>query len=218
MDPAWQARSDWEIYKGFAKKFSELAPGHLGVEKEVVLTPLMHDTPANWPSLSACRTGSAAVRADSRQDRAADHGGRARLPNVYKRFTALGPLMNKAGNGGKGIAWNTGRGRATRPAQWPGRRDRRRPGHAAHRHRHRRLRVILQLGARDQRPCRREGLGGAVRATGREHAHLALHREDEKIRFRDVQAQPRKIISRPPGAGWRARRSRTTPATPTCTS
>src|SRR3970282_1561887 len=28
-------------------------------------------------------------------------------PSVYKRFTALGPLMNKLGNGGKGIAWNT---------------------------------------------------------------------------------------------------------------
>src|SRR5260370_38226504 len=28
-------------------------------------------------------------------------------PNVYKRFTALGPLMAKAGNGGKGISWNT---------------------------------------------------------------------------------------------------------------
>ncbi len=28
-------------------------------------------------------------------------------PNLYKRFTALGPLMNKVGNGGKGIAWNT---------------------------------------------------------------------------------------------------------------
>ena len=46
VDPAWQARSDWEIYKGFAKAFSEACAGHLGVEKEVVLTPIMHDTPA----------------------------------------------------------------------------------------------------------------------------------------------------------------------------
>ena len=28
-------------------------------------------------------------------------------PNLYKRFTALGPLMEKLGNGGKGMAWNT---------------------------------------------------------------------------------------------------------------
>jgi nitrate reductase alpha subunit len=26
---------------------------------------------------------------------------------MYKRFTALGPLMDKVGNGGKGIGWNT---------------------------------------------------------------------------------------------------------------
>ena len=28
-------------------------------------------------------------------------------PNTYRRFTALGPLADKLGNGGKGIAWNT---------------------------------------------------------------------------------------------------------------
>jgi nitrate reductase alpha subunit len=34
VDPAWQSRSDWDIYKGFAKKFSEVCVGHLGVERE----------------------------------------------------------------------------------------------------------------------------------------------------------------------------------------
>ena len=28
-------------------------------------------------------------------------------PNTYRRFTALGPLADKLGNGGKGISWNT---------------------------------------------------------------------------------------------------------------
>jgi nitrate reductase alpha subunit len=37
--------------------------------------------------------------------------------------------------------------------------------------------------------------------TGREHAHLAAPKEDEKIRFRDVVAQPRKIISSPTWSG-----------------
>jgi len=39
------------------------------------------------------------------------------------------------------------------------------------------------------------------KATGREHAHLARAREDEKLRFRDLQAQPRKIISSPIWSG-----------------
>jgi nitrate reductase alpha subunit len=37
--------------------------------------------------------------------------------------------------------------------------------------------------------------------TGRDHTHLALPKEDEKIRFRDIQAQPRKIISSPTWSG-----------------
>jgi nitrate reductase alpha subunit len=43
-----------------------------------------------------------------------------------------------------------------------------------------------------------EALG---KITGRHHAHLAKAREDEKIRFRDIQAQPRKIISSPTWSG-----------------
>ena len=39
------------------------------------------------------------------------------------------------------------------------------------------------------------------KATGREHAHLAMPKEDEKIRFRDIVAQPRKIISSPTWSG-----------------
>ena len=40
-----KARSDWDIYKGFAKKFSELCVGHLGEETDVVAVPILHDTP-----------------------------------------------------------------------------------------------------------------------------------------------------------------------------
>ncbi len=37
--------------------------------------------------------------------------------------------------------------------------------------------------------------------TGLDHTHLALAKEDEKIRFRDIVAQPRKIISSPTWSG-----------------
>ncbi|MDE2297536.1 MAG: nitrate reductase subunit alpha, partial [Burkholderiales bacterium] len=108
VDPAWQSRSDWDIYKGFAAKFSEVCVGHLGVERELVLTPLMHDSPselaqpfgvADWKrgecELIPGKTAPniAVVERD--------------YPNLFKRFTALGPLMGKLGNGGKGIAWKT---------------------------------------------------------------------------------------------------------------
>ncbi|MBM3655287.1 MAG: nitrate reductase subunit alpha, partial [Alphaproteobacteria bacterium] len=110
VDPVWQSRSDWEIYKGIAKALSKVAPEVLGVEKDVVLTPIMHDAPAeiaqaldvkDWKKgeidLVPGKTAPniTVVERD--------------YPHVYERFTSLGPLMESLGNGGKGLAWNTSR-------------------------------------------------------------------------------------------------------------
>ena len=46
VQPLCESKSDWEIYKTIARKFSELAAVHLGTRKDLVLTPLMHDTPS----------------------------------------------------------------------------------------------------------------------------------------------------------------------------
>lgn len=46
VPPVWEARSDWEIFKALAKKVSELAPlAFPEPVKDVVMRPLMHDTP-----------------------------------------------------------------------------------------------------------------------------------------------------------------------------
>ena len=87
VDPVWEARSDWEIYKAIAKKFSEVAPEVLGVEKDVVLTP----DPARHAGRDRAghrRQGLAArrVRAGRRQDHAVGHGGRARLSQPLQAF------------------------------------------------------------------------------------------------------------------------------------
>jgi nitrate reductase alpha subunit len=53
VDPVWESRSDWEIYKGIAKSSPKWrTEGHLGVEKDVVLTadPARH-AGRNGPAL-----------------------------------------------------------------------------------------------------------------------------------------------------------------------
>jgi nitrate reductase alpha subunit len=43
--PAWESRSDWDIYKAIAKKVSELAKVHMPEPvKDIVMLPLQHDT------------------------------------------------------------------------------------------------------------------------------------------------------------------------------
>ena len=203
VDPAWESRSDWEIYKGLAKAFSEVCVGHLGVEKEVVLTPLMHDTPdelaqaigvKDWArgecELIPGKTGPS-IKVIERD-----------YPNLYKRFTSLGPLMKSVGNGGKGIAWNTEtevgnladlNGKVLDEGASQGLPNIDTDIDAAE--------VILTLAPETNGHVAVKAWAALSKITGRDHTHLAIHREDEKIRFRDIQAQPRKIISSPTWSG-----------------
>ncbi|HEV2219450.1 MAG TPA: nitrate reductase subunit alpha, partial [Casimicrobiaceae bacterium] len=203
VDPAWQARSDWEIYKGFAKAFSEVCVGHLGVEKELVLTPLMHDTPAELAQpmdVADWKRGECELvpGKTAPQMTVVERD----YPNVYRRYTALGPLMAKIGNGGKGIAWNTQdevrslaelNGKVADEGETQGLPRIDTDIDACE--------VVMMLAPETNGHVAVKAWNALSKITGREHAHLALHREDEKIRFRDIQAQPRKIISSPTWSG-----------------
>jgi nitrate reductase / nitrite oxidoreductase, alpha subunit len=203
VDPAWEARSDWEIFKGLAKKFSSVCEGHLGVEKDVVMTPLMHDTPGEL--------GQAFEPKDWRKGEIEPIPGKTMpqitvierdYPNTYKKFTALGPLLSKIGNGGKGISWNTQHeveflgklnGKVTEPGVSQGMPRIETDIEAAE--------VILSLAPETNGEVAVKSWAALSKATGRDHTHLARPREDDKLRFRDLQAQPRKIISSPTWSG-----------------
>ncbi|MDR2990374.1 MAG: nitrate reductase subunit alpha, partial [Burkholderiaceae bacterium] len=99
IDPVWQSRSDWEIYKGFAKAVSEVCVGHLGVEKDVVLAPLMHDSPGELGQPLEVREWKKG-QCDLVPGKTAPQIAVVErdYPNLYRRYTALGPLMGKLGN------------------------------------------------------------------------------------------------------------------------
>ena len=203
VDPVWECRSDWDIYKGIAEKFSDVAPEVLGVEKDVVMVPIQHDTPAEiaqaldvkeWkkgevdPIPGKTMPQIAVIERD--------------YPNLYKRFTALGPLMTELGNGGKGINWNTVHevenlanlnGVVTEEGPTQGMPRIESDIDAAE--------VILMLAPETNGEVAVKAWEALSENTGRDHSHLAAPKEDEKIRFRDVVAQPRKIISSPTWSG-----------------
>lgn len=121
-------------------------------------------------------------------------------PATYERFTSLGPLMDKLGNGGKGISWNTGMksissANSTTPSV------KARTGRPLIDTAIDASEVILALAPETNGHVAVKAWQALGEITGREHTHLALHKEDEKIRFRDIQAQPRKIISSPTWSG-----------------
>ena len=203
VDPAWEARSDWDIYRNLAEVFSQVCQGHLGVEKDVVLTPIMHDSPAEIAQPYGVR--------DWKRGETELIPGRTApqisvverdYPNTWKRYTSLGPLMDELGNGGKGMSWDT----QTEVRQLGDLNGRVREEGATQG----RPRIVSDIDATETVMMLAPETNGHVavkawqalsRRTGREHAHLARPREHEKIRFRDIQAQPRKIISSPIWSG-----------------
>jgi nitrate reductase alpha subunit len=203
VDPVWESRSDWEIYKGFAKSFSEIAPEVLGKEQDIVLTPMQHDSPGELAQpLGVKDWTKGEVEPSPGKTMASITVVERDYPNLYKRFTALGPLMSSVGNGGKGIAWKTehevellGRlnGVVTEEGQTKGLARINTDIDATE--------VVLSLAPETNGEVAVKAWKALGEFTGRDHTHLALAREDEKIRYRDIQAQPRKIISSPTWSG-----------------
>jgi len=203
VDPVWEAKSDWNIFKDIAKSFQDLSDGHLGVEKDLVTVPILHDTPAEmaqpfgvkqwWKGECELIPGKTApslvvVERD--------------YPNIYNQFRSLGPLLDKLGNGGKGIGWDT-----QDEVNFLGELNRTHLEEGPHKGRPKiesaidACEVILSLAPETNGQVAVKAWDALGQITGKDHRHLALPKEDEKIRFRDIQAQPRKIISSPTWSG-----------------
>ncbi len=203
VDPVWEARSDWDIFKGLAKRFSELTENHLGKEKDIVLLPLQHDSP-----MEISETASAEDWKESNRELKPGKNMSKIIevirnyPETYHRFTSLGPLMAKVGNGGKGINWNTEtevdflkklNKTSDNPGETNGLAKIETDIHAAE--------IILTLAPETNGHVAIKAWESLEKSTGRSHRHLAENREDEKIRYKDLLAQPRKIITSPIWSG-----------------
>jgi nitrate reductase / nitrite oxidoreductase, alpha subunit len=105
IDPPWETRTNWEQFKTIAEKFSALAAEHLGPMKDLVATPLLHDSPGEiaQPEVKDWRKGQCEPR--SRKTMPALTVVTRDFPNTYKMMTALGPLAASVGVGSKGIMW-----------------------------------------------------------------------------------------------------------------
>jgi len=203
VDPAWESKSDWEIFKAIAKAFSSVSPEVLGVERDVVLTPIQHDSAAELAQPFDVRDWSkgeceAIPGKTMPQITVVERD----YPNTYKRFTALGPLLAKVGNGGKGLSWKTDHevdllralnGEVLDEGQTLGMPRIDSDIDACE--------TILMFAPETNGEVSVRAWEALEKQTGREHAHLARPKEDEKIRFRDLVAQPRKIISSPTWSG-----------------
>ena len=203
VTPLWESKTDWEIYKLISKRFSEIGGPYLGTRKDIVLVPLLHDTPGelgqpfapkDWKQgecdLIPGKTAPSMVVVERNYN------------DIHRKYTSIGPLLDKLGNGGKGINWNTEHEiheltSFNHPVHDEGvSKGRPRLDTAIDA-----AEMILQLAPETNGHVSVKAWEALSKITGRDHTHLAVGREHDKIHFRDIIAQPRKIISAPTWSG-----------------
>jgi nitrate reductase alpha subunit len=215
IPPPWEAKSDWDAFNRIAERFSELAEKHLGTRTDIVAAPLLHDSPDELAQpgghVRDWRGGECeAVPGRTMPKLVAVERD---YPAVHARMRALGPLVERAGIGAKGIAW-----KPEREVEELGRRNgivrggpaRGRPSLA------RDVDVceaILALSGTTNGRLATESFRILEERVGRPLAEIPAERADERLTFADVSIQPRKVIASAEWSGLESRERRYSPFT-----
>ncbi len=203
IGPPWQTRSDWRAFQDIANAFSRLAEGHLGVRKDVVAVPLLHDTPdematphgrvLDWakgecePVPGVTMPKLVTVERD--------------YPAVAAKMTALGPLAERLGATTKGVTFDLGReveylkhkNGVVRGGPADGRPSLKQDVHACE--------MILAFSGTTNGHLATQGFKTVERRTGTRLADLAAEHEGKQITFADTQARPVPVITSPEWSG-----------------
>ncbi|MCY1567814.1 nitrate reductase subunit alpha [Staphylococcus pettenkoferi] len=108
IDPLWESRSDWDIFRTLSKAVSETAEQHLtGVYKDVVTSPLAHDSKQEISNVNG------EVKDWSKGEIEAVPG--QTMPSftvvdrdytqIYNKFVTVGPLLEKNKVGAHGVSF-----------------------------------------------------------------------------------------------------------------
>jgi nitrate reductase / nitrite oxidoreductase, alpha subunit len=201
--PPWQTRTDWDAFHTIAAEFSRQAAGHLGVRKDVVAAPLLHDTPdelanprgrvRDWRA-GECepvpgRTMPKLVTVER------DYGA------IAQKMAALGPLLDSLGATTKGVTFKVEReldylrhkNGTVRGGAADGRPSIARDVHACE--------AILALSGTTNGHLATQGFHTVEARTGKPLADLAAEHEGKQITFADTQAAPVPVITSPEWSG-----------------
>jgi nitrate reductase alpha subunit len=202
IDPPWETRTNWDQFSVIAERFSQLAAAHLGERKDLVATPLMHDSPGEM--------GQVTVK-DWRKGEAPPVPGKTmpnltivtrKYPDIYSMMHALGPLVQKKGVGAKGVSWDGSAeyetlkrmlGTVSAPGVSHGMPDLRSGRQVAE--------AILTLAPETNGAVAVKAWTDLEKRSGMSLSGLSKEREGERITFSDLEAQPRRVITSPVWSG-----------------
>jgi nitrate reductase / nitrite oxidoreductase, alpha subunit len=215
IPPPWETKSDWDAFNRVAERFSELAEKHLGTRTDVVAAPLLHDTPDELAQPGGRVRDWRAGECEPRPGRTMPKlvAVERDYPAVHARMTALGPLVEEAGIGAKGVAWKP----AAEVEELGRRNGRVRRGPARGRPSLARdvdvCEAILALSGTTNGRIATESFRLLEERVGRPLAEIPAERAEERVTFDDVSIQPRKVIASAEWSGLESRERRYSPFT-----
>jgi len=205
VDPLWESRSDWDIFRTIAKEFSAMAKEHLpGVYKDVVSSPLAHD------SVSEIAQPYGEVK-DWRKGEVKPIPGKT-MPNlsiverdytkIYDKYITLGPNLAAGKVGAHGVSFSVAEeyeelkrinGAYHDDTIKNGLPKLETARHAAD--------AILNLSSATNGKVSQRAWESAEQDTGVALKDISADRAAERITFQSITIQPREVIPTPVFSG-----------------
>jgi nitrate reductase alpha subunit len=200
VPPAWESKSDWEIFKTVAKKVSELAVHHLPKPvKDLVMLPLQHDTPdeLSQPQVRDWKNGEVDPIPGKTMPkfRVIERD----FTNLYERMVSLGPGVEKNGVSAHGLVIPVEEEyrdlKIRQPRDFDGRQY---PSldtavEVAD--------AILSLDPASNGELAYKAFEAEEHKTGVRLTDLADGQRDFRVSFADIVAQPRRVLTTPTWSG-----------------
>ncbi len=203
IPPCWESRSDWNIFRGIAEKFSDLARTHLPEPyTDLVVSPLAHDSPDEIAQPSILDWGKGECEAIPGKTMGHFAYIERDYPNLYNKFISLGPNVRDKGMGAHGVKYPIDDiydeivGLGTHPTvDWGGRRypSMLRAEEAAD--------LILLLAPETNGELAYRAYKGMEQKVGLPLADLGEKSRHARTTYKDIQAQPRRLLNSPVWSG-----------------
>ena len=201
VPPAWESKSDWQIFREIAKKVSEFASKHLPQRvRDIIATPLAHDTPAELaqPELRDWSRGECepipgktmpAIRVVERDYR-----------NLYNQFISFGPMVPANGLAAHGTQYQVKDEyeeavRNGPSVEWGGKAY---PSLFEDQHA---CNIVLRFATVTNGELAYRSYKEMEKKTGVPLAHLAEKNRDVRLTFSDIQAKPQRFLNSPMWSG-----------------
>jgi len=201
VPPCWESKSDWQIFRSLAKKFSELAVRHFpGPVWDLVASPLAHDTSAEiaQPVLRDWRRGETEAIPGKTMPGlklvARDYA------NLYSQFISFGPQVRSQGLGAHGTHYDCedfyDEAVRTLPATgWNGQRY---PSLCADEEV---CNLILRFATVTNGELAYRSYRDMEWKVGLPLAHLAERNRGVRVGYQDLQARPQRLLNSPMWSG-----------------